>query len=146
MTGFAFQVDPTDLMIRAGLERWLLADDRLRGTMRVTSSPTGASAAHDEHLGDPLSVIAVVLSTALGLPAFLDSVRRWFATQPPQTPPLTLTRGTVTVLIPQDMDSAKVAELANALSAAELPPPTDGDPEGTGGPEGPEGPAGAADS
>ncbi|MER6153083.1 effector-associated constant component EACC1 [Streptomyces hirsutus] len=134
MTEFEFQVDSTDLAFRAGLERWLLEDDRLRGSLRLNTTSPRQSSAHNEYLGDPLSILAVVLSTVLGLPAFLDSVRRWFATQPPQTPPLTLTRGTVTVLIPQGMDAAGVAELADALSSAEPPQPVDDAPEGPPGP------------
>ncbi|MFC1231190.1 MULTISPECIES: effector-associated constant component EACC1 [Streptomyces] len=125
MTEFEFHVDPADPTIRAGLERWLLEDDRLRGSLRLSTASPRRSPAHDEYLGDPLSVLALVLSTTLALPAFLDSVRRWFATRPPQAPPLTLTRGAVTVLIPQDMDTVKVAELADALASAESPRPAD---------------------
>jgi hypothetical protein len=119
MAEFEFQVDPADASIGAGLNSWLVADERLRGTMRFDRPSPGGSSTPDEYLGDPLSVLAVVLSTVLALPAFLDSVRRWFATQPPQAPPLTLTRGAVVVQIPQDMDFAKVAELAEALSLTE---------------------------
>ncbi|KAB1139610.1 hypothetical protein F7R91_39315 [Streptomyces luteolifulvus] len=126
MAEFEFHVDPADASIGAGLQSWLLADQRLRGTLRLDQRPAGGTSTPDEYLGDPLSILAVVLSTALALPAFLDSVRRWFGTQPPQAPPLTLMRGEVAVQVPRDMDAAKVAELAQALSLTEQQAQSDG--------------------
>ncbi|MEU6534563.1 hypothetical protein [Streptomyces sp. NPDC047000] len=107
----------------ASLHRWLLRDQRLRGhgsVSLVRSAEEGP--AGREQLGDPTAVIAIVLSTALALPEFLASVRRWRTREAPAEPQVTVRTGEVVVEVSHGTTPAQLSALVSALRSAEEQP------------------------
>ncbi|MFI6289119.1 hypothetical protein ACIBCM_30980 [Streptomyces sp. NPDC051018] len=106
----------------AALRRWLSRDPGLTGLLS-THWTSEASPRDTETLGDSLTVLGIVLSGVLALPAFADSVRRWFATRPPSSPAITVRRGDTVVTLPS---GASADEIIAILSALDGPAPDPG--------------------
>ncbi|MFJ8059962.1 hypothetical protein [Streptomyces sp. NPDC096142] len=114
-----FQTVAADARATARLYRWLAADESLRPEVfvgRGSPSDTPEPPEGPDHLGDPVEIISVVVSSLLALPAFVASVRRWFDHEPSPAP-VVLRRGEVTVEVPTDTDTTVVAALTQALLA-----------------------------
>lgn len=104
------------------LELWLLGDLSLRGRVRVDwdRSERAPEAGGDTALGDPTAVLSLVVSSALALPAALESLRRWTRAQPPTSPPVLLRRGRTEVEIGPDTTADQLRELLAALEEPAL--------------------------
>ncbi|MEU5402843.1 hypothetical protein ABZ348_26495 [Streptomyces sp. NPDC005963] len=104
----------TDARAADSLRRWLIRDG---AALRATHRAGGP--VREGILADAVAVIAIVVSGVLALPAAIDSVRRWFATQPPATGPVTLRRGAVSIEISGSEDVETLVRYARLLENAE---------------------------
>ncbi|MEU0987849.1 hypothetical protein [Streptomyces sp. NPDC005953] len=104
----------TDPRAADSLRRWLVRDGAaLRATYR-SGGPV-----REGVLADAVAVVAIVISGVLALPAAIDSVRRWFATQPPSTGPIILRRGAVAIEISGSEDVETLGRYVRLLEATE---------------------------
>jgi hypothetical protein len=124
MPGHDLQIAVETPEAARSLHRWLSQDGPLRGRIRLRwaggEQPADPEADADT-LGDVTDVIGIALASALALPAFVDSMHRWFAaTRPPGAGPIVLRRGGTTLELPPDADPATIAAVVEALDTAPL--------------------------
>lgn len=101
-----------DLRAAESLRRWLVRSGAVRkATLESDVSPAGV-------LGDPVAVVALVVSSVLALPATIDAVRGWFKTQPPSTPPVTFRLGPMSVEISSNLNQEDLQHLVQVLTEA----------------------------
>ncbi|MFF0445162.1 hypothetical protein ACFYT4_01875 [Streptomyces sp. NPDC004609] len=123
---FELRVTGTAPGTPAALRRWLSRDPQLRGLLS-THWAQETSPRDPEVLGDSLAVLGIVLSGVLALPAFADSVRRWFTTRPPSSAAITVRRGDTVVTLPSGASAEEIVAILGALDNS--PPEPDGAPD-----------------
>ncbi|WP_222842065.1 effector-associated constant component EACC1 [Streptomyces sp. 3211.6] len=94
------------------LRRWLVRSGAVsNASFESDVAPPGV-------LGDPVAIVALIVSSVLALPAAIDAVRKWFDTQPPSTPSVTFKVGEVSVEISGDLSEQDMHRFAGILTAA----------------------------